>query len=49
MQPGDMVRIPEGTAARVLAVDDDLVTVQLDGDAVGRYAADQLEPIGEED
>lgn len=49
MAPGETVRIPGGATAEVLAVDADLITVKLDGDAVGRYPADQLEPVGEEE
>jgi hypothetical protein len=49
MRVGQTVRVPGGAMATVVALADDLITVTLDGDAVGRYQADQLDPVGEED
>jgi len=42
---GQRVRTPDGVTAHVIAVAEDLVTVQLDGEATGAYGPEQLQHV----
>jgi preprotein translocase subunit YajC len=44
---GQQVRTPDGVTARVLAITEDLVTVQLDGEATGTYEPTQLQLVAD--